>query len=449
MSWQGSVAGSTLVERTQSHTEGTKKRPEETSQLEPTSKEPDILGIRVKRDNNMLSPVNRLPPELLLTVFWNLLSRAHRSYNYSFSHYTQLTLLASVCWRWCTIIRQARELWTVIGSNIRRELRDIAFQRAGACPLTINFQEKPHLRVHRHEQDEVKKFAILLEQIFCRVGQWKAVNMSLEVLDTAKSKALEYPAHSLQSFTLNTKLVQRSSQVDLFGGHAPNLVDLCIIGCPVKWSRGVFQGLLTVEIRHVPNDGPTVVEVLSALARSPRLKRFVLDDVWVDNSPLSSDTPAIHLPNLEYLLIRNVHSAPAQSILSQIQAPSLGTLLVHPAPFGNSYDISTFCNVGLRNLMPTVIHLMKQVEKLGFRVEPDLEKITVTVHGRAEDTQPHVVTISFYDEEVIRGLRLCSPHFVGPAPRRLPIALVIDNDRHMEEGWLPWIFDTDLNTRPM
>ncbi|KAG9020732.1 hypothetical protein FS837_007925, partial [Tulasnella sp. UAMH 9824] len=131
--------------------------------------------IGKKRDRNSLVPINQLPTELLVDIFWNSVLTDQWFFKY-------LTRISSVAWLWKTIIEHAPRLWATVdwSTHVTKKLLPIVVLRAGDFPLTVNMPG-PYIGWDDDSDEESSRprNASFLEMVLPKLARWKKAYLFL------------------------------------------------------------------------------------------------------------------------------------------------------------------------------------------------------------------------------------------------------------------------------
>ncbi|KAG9037821.1 hypothetical protein FS837_001391 [Tulasnella sp. UAMH 9824] len=198
--------------------------------------------IQSTREKNSLVAVNRLPMELLITVFQDSLETPS-------DRFKGLKTIASVAWMWLNIVKGSPGLWAALDSRTPVALLPIFFKRAGVLPFTIRMHYPP-----LNDGGEERNSRAFLDMVLPMLGRWREASLILhrEQSDPAETLGmLEKPAPFLEEFHLKSEMAWSGGQIDLFQGHAPNLTEMTIDVLPIRWSSSIFHNIVYVGIREL------------------------------------------------------------------------------------------------------------------------------------------------------------------------------------------------------
>ena len=156
--------------------------------LMQVSKTRDRLQVAANQHQALISPLRRLPPELLQVIFVFCLP-LHRN---AVMHSSEApVLLGRVCSEWRQISLSTPEVWSslhIVPPNVnfsnltsstarfkrKRELIEMWLGRSGACPLNISF-----VWFASDSEDEIKLCASLLEALVPTCGRWRMLDFQV------------------------------------------------------------------------------------------------------------------------------------------------------------------------------------------------------------------------------------------------------------------------------
>ena len=148
----------------------------------------DRLLAAANQHQALISPLRRLPPELLQVIFVHCLP-LHRN---AVMHSSEApVLLGRVCSEWRRISLSTPEAWSslhIVPPNVnfsnltsstarfkrKRELIEMWLGRSGACPLNISF-----VWFASDSEDEIKLCASLLEALVPKCGRWRMLDFQV------------------------------------------------------------------------------------------------------------------------------------------------------------------------------------------------------------------------------------------------------------------------------
>lgn len=182
--------------------------------------------------------------------------------------------------------------------------------------------------------------------------------------------------------------------VNLFGGEAPRLRNVKLIGAPVVWASSVLAGLETLDIQGITAHGsPTTKELLGVVSSSPMLTTLHIRDVefLLDEDlmvvPLA---PPKRLTRLVSLRIGSLLCVVAAVIIGSLCAPSCRDFSLELEVEGlRSPQTSLLdqCGTSLRTIITHILQIreVKRVELVvnltSFSMESDSDNLRWSFTG--------------------------------------------------------------------
>ncbi|KAJ8081211.1 hypothetical protein PM082_018054 [Marasmius tenuissimus] len=350
---------------------------EEPSQLDGL----DGLGVNLKTSianiRSLLSPIHRLPPELLTRIFtciciptWLAIEEA-----------PEILELASVCGRWREIILSTPSLWANIGFDTIGWLDEAAtgpkefgtylprLVRAVRLFLARSETAPLNLSLGLVDLDETWSHNMmdLMDSVAEMKERWRDVDFdfsrcSLSQLDHPSfARLCRPPPLSLERLTLAPPICCLLLQISpdpqsLLQGFesCPLLTSLELNVPPLvqQWSR------LSLPWRQITNLQISTIDTLSLvemLRGTPELKELRITSVRItDDSEIESAPNPISLVMLEYLALE--HSTDAPYTLRHFTFPRLLTLLLPSDKAENQWNHPHFTEF-LERSSCTITHL--------------------------------------------------------------------------------------------
>lgn len=250
--------------------------------------------VKIKRQLNKLSPIYRLPPEILGTIFICVARSVFdltRPYGW--------IRLTHACYEWREVALHTPRLWSHIYLVRNLEFMREVFARSKEAPL--------HVDILSYETPEVVELAFAhihhTAVLQLRRGFEKAIgNIPFPPFAPVLGRlelSTEDPESPIANMVLNCRM--------------PELFHLDVHSAAFlfPWSRPIFQNSLT-HLTFSNTDrrmSAALHEVLKVLSGMPTLKLVDFDDVLAPPLPSSlSACNTIHLPQLEVLRLRGLCS---------------------------------------------------------------------------------------------------------------------------------------------
>ena len=283
-----------------------------------------VCALRTKR--NALSPISRLPDELLATVF------IFYARQYHISKWAKVETLrfrtpppqvplwvgvSYVCRRWRIVALGCPTLWTYV-FFVSRAWMTVLLQRSQMAPLRVRIDlAMPPYEIHlqttesRRTLDSLAMLEMLFEHL-PRMEEFRIRGLSAGVVRKIIPKLI-VPAPLLQSLQI-TVLSSRHSLASLdnpppmlpvvFSRSTPKLRSLHLSRVDIAWNSLTLTGMTSLRLSSVPRLR-TMQELSPILSQNPHLTDLELEDVFPRSSSLIQDplTEKITLPCLSRLSI--------------------------------------------------------------------------------------------------------------------------------------------------
>lgn len=263
-----------------------------------------IADKRQKR--NDLTPIHRLPPELITKLFHIASHTGHIQNILPILH-----ILAQVCRKWNILILQTPSLWTEISATFHPFDLKISLRRSRNAPLTIKFGPET---LSFQSPDKVPEV--------CRqLHRWAWAELYLA--DWSRiGPFLEQPAPLIESIGIGC--LGGEVTVDLFAGQAPRLRHITLAYVCVPFHSPIFSRLETLAIKNI-HFGPSTSQLRHILKACPYLTTFTLFKVQgaADTSIQDLGEPIV-LTQLKRVNItfRELESDYYENLLPGIRAPN-------------------------------------------------------------------------------------------------------------------------------
>ncbi|KAI1789227.1 hypothetical protein LXA43DRAFT_1096523 [Ganoderma leucocontextum] len=318
---------------------------------------------------NATAPVNRIPPELLTSIF--ALSSESVSHGSRLPYWPfeepdldDLHKLPKVCRYWRELALATPTLWNTVVTVPHSRRSDDCFRRSIYLPadlsvnLTVHFNSR---RPSKHSTEKMTKFMLTNSSKICELHAWDTYSIEdLPLfLRSFDASALE---HCTISQNGGIEVPIGTGPLPFFNGGA-RLRSLCLIdlrGLP----ENEFPALTLLKIGFVGSRIATVCwdvkDLVKFLARSPKLEEVYIHDMpyserrGLHKSPVA---PApVSLPRLQYLAftysLHTVSDDPTHLtdfLLSLISIPPTCHMYL-PAPFGHNHGPTK----GVGNILDSV-----------------------------------------------------------------------------------------------
>ena len=285
-------------------------------EIEPL--EASILALKFR--HNELSPISRLPFEVLAATFSFLSLFA---WNEGSGHMAWINV-THVCRRWRETALNHPRLWSHINfTNLTSAGMVEILSRAKMAPLHLEAVSPEWNAVHSED------FERHLEAHISHTRHLKYEHHLSRVV-----RRLVSPAPTLESLSLSHKSILSYIVIpeNLFNCTAPSLTSLKLDNCDISWKSPLLKGLQILEIVDLTaNARPELNDWLDALNEMPQLKRLFLrfaTPIAPLASPLISEpSRTITLPSLTHFKTR-ASAKDCALALAHLVLPSLTLLHV-------------------------------------------------------------------------------------------------------------------------
>lgn len=286
-----------------------------------------VVAAMLRGLRNSMQPVNRLPPELLASIFTraqlhlpSFLPLLPADPTYVHPHRSWFSLL-HVCRFWRNIIAHSPAQWSTIYSAF---IPDTFLQLSAAVPLTIYLGFKVSradgaIALSRSRSKE------LVDIMAPHTARFTQFHVDLEGWqgESCPFNSFNSPAPQLFSLAISTNGKDFVDGVlpPLFSGEMPNLQQLSLKYF-TSWPKGYFGGLTHLCLYDQCDETrSTTADFLDLLEASPRLEELALVRAGPTRSEgadlLPSSTRSVALKNLREL---NIGDWPSASIISRFLA---------------------------------------------------------------------------------------------------------------------------------
>ncbi|KAF8805504.1 hypothetical protein BYT27DRAFT_7339708 [Phlegmacium glaucopus] len=329
-----------------------------------TRLEESIRSLKSRR--NKLSPISRLPPELLCHVFSFIEDRAmlQNRRPETWINFSQVSQ------EWRSSALSASALWTHIPIHYPRWAEEMLL-RSKMAKLTMQVDLSRRVldpirsclsqMIRLEEINILGATGSILKQLFQDMPKSAPQLHTLRISDTKSPRSL-YPIRS--AFTIQ----------DDFLCDTERLKCVELTQCKISWDSRLLTGLtrLTLHGSWKDHSSSSIIQFLHALQRMPALTHLDLLDSIPHNSGRLSTYPVADLPCLRMLRISSCVGA-ITAVLPHITFPSEAELsLICKETQSTQFDFSTFLSVLPAKFLSSLV-----IRSLSLQ---DLDAIT-TQHG--------------------------------------------------------------------
>ncbi|KAH9987712.1 hypothetical protein BJV77DRAFT_772829 [Russula vinacea] len=241
---------------------------------EINSLQESLLALKARR--NALSPISRLPPEILATIFSLLPPSAWVTKAGNLAR----ICVAHVCRRWRETTLNHPRLWSDI--NFSKLTPD------GMAEILARTQRIPlHLEVDANRW-RTGQFDTFVEQLEAHISHIRYLSISGHLHTSLNQVISSVP--TLESLSLSHEhhryRLPHVNPVNLSSCIAPRLTSLELVNCDISWESPLLKGLRTLKICGPSADTrPGLQDWMDALTEMPQLETLILH---------SATPPALH-----------------------------------------------------------------------------------------------------------------------------------------------------------
>ena len=311
----------------------------------------------LKSHRNELSPISRLPVEILCNIF-SLIED-----NDIFRRPESWTNFSQVSQHWRSAALSAPELWTNIPLSNPLWAQEMLI-RSKKAKLTIRYglflDESDYkiietVRSCLHEMNRVEEInlsslpRLALEKIFRDLPK-SAPQLHTLCIDSLHSVETAFSIH--EDFLYDTERLQRIE----------------LTKCKIRWDSQFLTGLTRLTLEDSLETNSSIIQVLDALQRMPTLIDLRLKDSIPENSEGLSTYPVVDLP---YLRVLHISSGvgPLTTVLRHIKFPHSAVLnLTCKENQSTQIDFSKFLSVLTIKFLSSLV-----IRSLSLRLSDDID----------------------------------------------------------------------------
>ncbi|KIO22556.1 hypothetical protein M407DRAFT_27954 [Tulasnella calospora MUT 4182] len=322
-------------------------------------------SINKLRCLNDALPIHQLPIELLLSIFEYVLRTGAAASIYN----RRICALSGVCARWFLLIQHSPALWTTVAVSIKEEGLSKILERSSGRLIDVEYEPQDGETLRYAEGSFMEPFNILSST----TGRWRTLILETRHYSGDRpSEFLQFPAPNLERLVFRNNNVWDMKDVELFGGHCPNLKHIHLDRAECKWSQAAFKGLESLELSYLSFD--TIEPILDVIRDISLLERLEIHDCDV-REDVPANTKPVSLPNLQFLRAEFDDYGliyATKQLLNHISAPPPCPLYVSLADYEDGEDsfVDTFCEWLFGRQTKEVLEGLESFN-LGFGVSED------------------------------------------------------------------------------
>lgn len=288
-----------------------------------------LLSILNQTSTSASSPISRLAPELLISIF-ELVPLLCRADPPPKSHDIGWIAISHVCRRWRIIALNVPYLWLGISSPTLPWMQEMLLR---SQPMSIDVRF--NLDALENPYSSWQAFALAMQNI----PRMRSLHLTGQVVDTLLRTQYSTPALLLEDLRLELASIPPLGDPfypdSLFGGETPVLRTLFLKGLSIRLSSPILSALSSLTI-HGDTRTPrhTLAQWLDALTRMPKLETLHLVQA-LSRTPLAgadsnsdSSPSTVALPVLNALLFANNTLADCVAFTSRLAIPSSASVEV-------------------------------------------------------------------------------------------------------------------------
>ncbi|KIO19976.1 hypothetical protein M407DRAFT_30375 [Tulasnella calospora MUT 4182] len=319
--------------------------------------------VQARKERKDMLPINRLPVEVLVRIFHNVMDSDALCPATNIPYLTRLKTLASVCSAWRRLVSGTPSLWAVLESTCPPTFLPTVIRKAKESPLSIRCgATEGYLDL---DQENATEF---LRSVIPLANKWAILYLNPPAFTQPLAHQVlgqNMPNLRKAWWTGNGGFV-----AEPFGRPTPRLKELRLHDVSINWSFVELKDLSALVL--VDSLAPSLSHLLAILERSPELELVELRNLLVETGDAPSAAPSIVLPHLKDLTLWNVNQQAVSLLFRSIHTPRFNTFVIAPAM--THYDSGTFLD-----LNPDLEHLVPAIQcaiTKGKAVE-----LTISVHG--------------------------------------------------------------------
>ncbi|KDQ13236.1 hypothetical protein BOTBODRAFT_33843 [Botryobasidium botryosum FD-172 SS1] len=350
----------------------------------------------IRRRQNQLVPIHRLPFEILSSVF----QFAERGIDTRESTSQFLSDISSVSHLWRQIVLDTPRLWTRL-FLLPATIASTFLSRSKHAPLHVHYDSRLPQRLD---------LPSYLELVSPQLHRWKSCK--LHGLSIEKHGSfLQAPAPNLEvlELTANPRLMptDQLGGFDPFVGSTPRLHELTLDAIYIPFTNAIYTGLSKLSLSHINFANPdSLNQLIRVLGASPRIEVFQLQKLTfsftiAEVAPSVSVSSAVQLPHLRFLKMvphNDSHWAYRYILSHIITPPSL------------QFDLRTFLRSGddLSEVLPPWsdspnLPRLSQTQTLSFANRPETSYDDQALEIRSFESGDLVASCYLTGSDLVQG----------------------------------------------
>lgn len=257
-----------------------------------------------RKRRNTLAPISKLPMELMITTFLDVLEDVTIK-----KYYPSVKALSQVCSAWYSIIQSTANFWARIHSDFSLPAIGKILHKSRNAPLTV---ECGYLLL----STEAKAFVDMLIPSAKRI---RSLTVGRDFAGSSGATKLLGP--KLEHLVYRTPNVTLPLALGNWAGPLDGLREVVLESAYLPWSSVSLKGLKTLKLVHILSQGPSLQQLLEMMAESPSLRDLTLNHISIHPGPSFETASTITLPSLQRLQLVHISQTTTLKILNSIRAP--------------------------------------------------------------------------------------------------------------------------------
>jgi hypothetical protein len=303
--------------------------------------EESIRALKSRR--NELSPISRLPVEVLCNIFKFSLNE-----NPTWKLPDSWTNFSQVSQHWRSSALSAAELWTNIPLNYPRWAQEMLI-RSKKAKLTIR-------SITSSLNTSDPRIIDTVRSCLCEMNRIKEIKFASIPGSKLEKFFRDIPKSAPQLHTLYIQPLETAFSIDDdFLYDTEHLQHVKLFNCNISWDSRLLTGLTRLTLQVSLEADSSIIQVLQALQRMPALTNLTLKDSIPDDSDGLSTFAVVNLPCLRVLNISSGVGA-LTAVLHHITFPPSAVLdLTCRENQSTQIDFSRFFSVLATRFLSTLV----------------------------------------------------------------------------------------------
>lgn len=361
-----------------------------------------IASIRASKTRlNSLSPIAKLPPEILIEIFLQYKALHVRTAKDA----TDWQSVAHVCRYWRSLALQCSTLWTFVRLSAKDECTKELLARSNGLPLTVRDAFIPSETSEQFLAAEMSR----VEDLHL------AVHNNTLIADSAPLLRC-LVLHSNNSFGYGETFGMIGASKLVYGDAAPLLQEFRICQHPLEWHRFRHSNLRDLRVTQPPTVLCPLKNIITALSAMPLLEILTLHKALPEDIPPSRrGSHRATLPHLRSIAISGP-SFSCANLLTYLDFPSDSSIRVASHKEKKVLEGLGACLLKFTQAYPTQrLTVTKDMGTLRFAPVDEPYQPTCTDYGDLMNIRTIPEVIIFFPTAALH-----------PVSRKLPLSAVVE-----------------------